>query len=465
MKLINLVLAFSLWVARIVEIVIRWTLRAWVFLAALAASALVLLGHWVSLTISNQISGLNLSILGYLPDHPHHSLFSWGVVAAVLFLIAAVSYAFKLWRVLALTGAALLWFCLCGVLQLGLGEPALLRRLAAEEAQWTGLQQFQNAFLPTTLRQEESNTAGPPMAASIETVYDRLFAARYFMGTGWYAAIVVGLLCFFYGKARLASAQERSRLTKGALLVAGCLTVAFVSRSALAHTLVAWGQSAEAHGDPDLAIRRYRRAMQLDGWFAVHTQLDQRIGAIDAEFGRVETVEYSIYCSEMLASAGNYAEAISELEKILPRAGKRAAILREREAEMWTDYGTQLYKEHAIAAAIPAWEAALAKDPASWLAGFCLCRAYFEVGRYQESVTLTQSLIKVVRDPVLIAELDSNLGDGEMRLGKISDAHVAYRLSYLIDYVYNWRGLSGVVGAQSDVSLEDSDQSHGRNIP
>jgi hypothetical protein len=45
-----------------------------------------------------------------------------------------------------------------------------------------------------------------------------------------------------------------------------------------------------------------------------------------------------------------------------------------------------------------------------------------------------------------------------MRLGKPDLAKLAYRHSYLIDYVLNWRSLSDLIGAENEISLQDSDK-------
>jgi hypothetical protein len=40
------------------------------------------------------------------------------------------------------------------------GEPALLKKLADEEAEWVVLQEFQNRYLPPNFREERSNDKG-----------------------------------------------------------------------------------------------------------------------------------------------------------------------------------------------------------------------------------------------------------------------------------------------------------------
>jgi tetratricopeptide (TPR) repeat protein len=464
MKFINLVLGVGLWVARLVERVVLWGLAAWAYVAALGCIGVVLFLHWVALTLSNQISGLHFPIFGYVPNHAANPLLSWGVAAALLFALAAWTYSHRQWRTLSLVGAALLLMCLFSLLQVAFGNAALLKKLVDEEAQWVTIQRFQGRFQPTSFRVEESNSTGPILTSTIESAWDRLVVARYFMGMGYYLTVTVGLLCFFYAKARL-SARERSRLTKGTLLMAACLAIVFCTRAVAADILVTWGQDAEAHGDPDLAIHRYRRAMRLDPWFAVRMGLYQRIGAIDANFGRSNTLEYGIFDSERLFAQGDFPEAIAQLEKVIPNAGNLTEVLRQRESEMWAEYGFMLYNHHAIGAGIPAWQAALAMDPSQRLAAYCLARAYFAVGRYQESLTLTQSLIGTIRDPVMRAQLLCDVGDANMRLGQLGPAHVAYRQSFLLDYVYNWRALSDTVGGQSNISLQDSDAAPSRINP
>ena len=57
----------------------------------------------------------------------------------------------------------------------------------------------------------------------------------------------------------------------------------------------------------------------------------------------------------------------------------------------------------------------------------------------------------------LLVRIAANLGDDYTRIGDLAEAKLAYRHSYLIDYVLNWRGLSDMIGAQNGISLEMSD--------
>ena len=340
------------------------------------------------------------------------------------------------------------------------GKRICSKKLADEEAQFVGIQQFENQFLPTNFGKEASNAQGPQLSNSIVTAWDRLVTARFFMGRGWYLTLTVGIAAFFYAKKRLKTRLQRALLVKVTLLAAIGLAIGFSLRPVIAQITVARGQDAEAKGELDLAISRYRSAMRLDKWFAIHTDLYQRIGAIDYSFGRNDTIEYGIYFAELLVSQNNFSGAVQQLERILPKAQQISPqleeLVRTTEADIWNAYGKELYHQGAIGAAAASWANAFAKDQGQFLAAFCLSRAYFQTGRYQQSVTLIESLIKRVRDPETRANLDSNLGDAYMRLNERALAKLAYRHSYLIDYVLNWRGLSDLIGAQNEISLQEN---------
>ncbi len=459
-KVVDSLIGIGLWFARLAEKILFFFLHNWAYFFGLGAAGLVLISHWVALTITDRLSGLHAPLLGYVTGKPGSPLLSFGVAAAVLILAGAVAYSRKYWRCFAIVAAGLLLLCFGGLLQLAFGEADLLKELADEEAQFVGIQQFENQFLPTNFGKEASNAQGPQLSNSIVTAWDRLVTARFFMGRGWYLTLTVGIAAFFYAKKRLKTRLQRALLVKVTLLAAIGLAIGFSLRPVIAQITVARGQDAEAKGELDLAISRYRSAMRLDKWFAIHTDLYQRIGAIDYSFGRNDTVEYGIYFAELLVSQNNFSGAVQQLERILPKAQQISPqleeLVRTTEADIWNAYGKELYHQGAIGAAAASWANAFAKDQGQFLAAFCLSRAYFQTGRYQQSVTLIESLIKRVRDPETRANLDSNLGDAYMRLNERALAKLAYRHSYLIDYVLNWRGLSDLIGAQNEISLQEN---------
>src|SRR5215472_12860039 len=101
-KLINWILGVLLWFAGIAEKILFWFLAHWAYFFGLGAAALVLISHWVALTVSDRVSGLHAPLLGYVAGEASSPVLSWGAAAAVLLLAAAVTYSRKHWRCLAL---------------------------------------------------------------------------------------------------------------------------------------------------------------------------------------------------------------------------------------------------------------------------------------------------------------------------------------------------------------------------
>jgi tetratricopeptide (TPR) repeat protein len=226
------------------------------------------------------------------------------------------------------------------------------------------------------------------------------------------------------------------------VLVIGCS-----ARPFLAHVAFANGQQAESRGDPARAVSQYQQAMRLDGWYAINTAVYKRIGAIDATFGRVDTFEYAIYHAELMVAENNYPAAVAEYERLVEIGGEHARFLKARCYDILNNYGTQLYLAGAIGDACHAWQEVLTLNPTQWLAIYCLSTAYFDTGRYQESIDMIVGLLKGLADPELRANLNSNLGDAYTRLGDYQHAHLAYRYSYFVDNILNWRALMSLVGS------------------
>jgi hypothetical protein len=446
MKVIRWLVGIVLWWARLAEIILLWSLRQWAYLVALPCIGLVLLTKWVAFTLSKQITGLHLSLLGYVPQHHVNPLLSYGFAGALLFLAAAVMYSLRHWRVLSIIGALMLLVACSAVFQTAFLHSVLLRELLDEEIQAKGAASFSKRYLPTNSGTEASDAMGIK-GLPTDTVSERLLAAWYFMGFGWYVMVAGGLSAFLYGICRIPAGRGRTQIVTVSVLAAALLFVICAARPMFAHIALVRGHEAESKGDPDGAIREYRKAMQLDGWFAINADLYQRIGAIDYNFGRTETLEAAIYHAELMLSENNFPAAIAEYERLAQTAGTHVGFLKTRTFQIWNTYGIQLYEAGAVGSACRAWQSVLTLDRTQWLAVFCLSTAYFDTGRYQESIELIEGLLKELADPQLRANLNSNMGDAYTRLGQYPKAHLAYRYSYFVDNILNWRALMSLVGS------------------
>jgi hypothetical protein len=446
MKVVRWFLGVILWWAGLGEKILLWMLRHWAYFVGLMFIGLTLMNKWVAFTLSKQIQGMRLSILGYVPGHHVNPLLSFGFIAAVLFAIATVCYSRRYWRLLTITGAIIVILALFSVMQAAFLHSNLLKELQDEEIQARGAADFTKRFLPTNAGSEASDAIGIK-GLPTETVWQRFVAAWYFMGFGWYVTVAYGLSAFLFGTARIPTASGRAKILVGTVLATGMLVIGCSARSFLAHVAFASGQQAESRGDPARAISQYQQAMRLDRWYAINTAVYKRIGAIDANFGRVDTFEYTIYHAELMLAENNYPAAVAEYEKLVETGGEHARFLKARCYEILNNYGTQLYLAGAIGDACRAWQQVLTLKPTQWLAIYCLSTAYFDTGRYQESIDMIEGLLKGLADPELRANLNSNMGDAYTRLGDYQHAHLAYRYSYFVDNILNWRALMSLVGS------------------
>jgi tetratricopeptide (TPR) repeat protein len=446
MKPFSWLINLGVWFAAIGERILMWCLRRWACLLALPCMGLVLLTKWVAFTLSKRIQGMHLPLLGDPSHASGHFLLSYGLVAAGLFVLAGLAYTLRLWRVLAASGAAMLLLTLMAVLQIAFIHCSLLNDLLDEETQAKAAYQFNQYYLPTNSGTEASDAIGIS-GLSTETVWYRLLSTWYFMGFGWYVAVVGGLCTFSYGVCRLRSGRERLLITGATVGAMAGLMAVCSARPLLAHVTLVNAERAESKGNLSRAIREYRKAIRLDNWYAIRPDLYWRIGAIQFGLGQTNTVEYGMYHAELLLAEKNYPAAVAEYQRVAVMADAPRELLTQRTYQIWIYYGMQLYAGGALGDAVNAWEQVLVRNPTQWLAVYCLSTAYFSTGRYQESVDLILGLLKGLADPQLQANLHTSLGDAYTRLGDYQKAKLAYRFSYSIDNVLNWRALMSLVGS------------------
>jgi len=73
-------------------------------------------------------------------------------------------------------------------------------------------------------------------------------------------------------------------------------------------------------------------------------------------------------------------------------------------------------------------------------------RGYFALGEYQQAIDVADQCLQRVVDPEFIANVYSNLGDAQTRLGAYGPGHRTYIMGYTRDYILNWRGVVSLVG-------------------
>jgi tetratricopeptide (TPR) repeat protein len=219
------------------------------------------------------------------------------------------------------------------------------------------------------------------------------------------------------------------------------------ARPMLAEVLVARAHVAEALGRPANAIDCYRVAIRLDRFNALRPDLYERIGAIDGNLGRTSTVEYRMYYADLVPTQMDMPKAIAQLAASIPRAREPlAGVLRRRAAELLVREAQRHHYRDAYGAAVSECEQALALDNRCFVATYYLSRDYYLIGDYQNAIALTKKTLRRLDDPIVRADLCSNLGDAYTKINAFAEAKLAYRQSYQLDYILNFRALDALVG-------------------
>ena len=113
-------------------------------------------------------------------------------------------------------------------------------------------------------------------------------------------------------------------------------------------------------------------------------------------------------------------------------------IVHKRIAWTYVAMGLAWYPKGEISTAIRWWEAALALDPSQVQAAYFLGRAYFDEGRYEQSIAMGRFLFSLT-NRLLNANLQANLGDAYWKLNDFTNARASYEASISLDSFGNFR--------------------------
>lgn len=408
-------------------------------LLILACVPALLMLSWVSFPLSHALTAASLPLLG--SGAGGLGWISYGAAGGLALLVAAYAFGRERPKQLFYAGACLLLLTVAALLQLAFSEPQLLKRLA-DEADWNmAAALFASSYLPRNLGAEPTQWR----YLWFDSIGDRLISAWYFMGLGWYTAAGVSMTLSCAAALQM-SASARRRAIVLTLFAIVITVVAFVHGPLQGESELQLAQRAEANGHLDVAIRRYRRAIAVDGWNGLDVNVQKRIGEIDAALHDNSTPQYRLYYAEYLVEQDRLPEAIAAYEDLAVTGGALRSVGEWRAAELWTSYGLSLYASGAFGSAVKAWQRALAREPSMWLAAYYLTRGYYAVGRYQEAISVASKTAHNVADPIFLSNLYANLGDAYTRRDEFALAHLAYGDSYASDYIGNLRGLSSLVG-------------------
>jgi len=416
------------------EGVVKWV----VFAVLLLCMPAVLFG-WLGCPLSSPVHGFSYHLLWATRIGKHRSIASYGMAAVVLIALAAYGRAIDSFRVIFWAGAALALLDLAAVLQISFFDPVLFRHLCQEEAWLESVASFSRHNLLPNYGTTPTDWRFMPL----DTLSQRASAGWFMMGVSWYVVLGIAIPCIIAGW--MFTRPRKARMIVIPALLALAVVYLFIRRPLAGEEALIAAVRADSHGNPAQAVEDYRRAMQLDQWNALRIDLRQRIGAIDAGMGRTSTDDYRIYAAENDVDLMQYDRAIAEYQTLAAMGGPVASLARDRAVDLLNNFGLRLYGVGAFGGAANAWQRALNQDPNNWLTAFCLTRAYYVIGHYDESARIARNFLHA-SDPSYVADMHSDLGDSLTQMGEFNEGHISYYQSYILDYVYNRRGIGSLVG-------------------
>jgi tetratricopeptide (TPR) repeat protein len=331
----------------------------------------------------------------------------------------------------------------CGVIGLGLGSLALLYlafidpalwALIDENAQYAQIMRFSRDYLPANFGVEPTFQG----QLAIDTIQDRLATAVYFMGTGWWlcvgSSVFVLVGCFPITGRRL-----MHWLAIGTLLMFGAHG-ALLYNGAVAQYQQERGNRHMASGHYREAIQHYGEAQRLAPQVAESEWTHLRIGEAYYHLGITSHQHGRFYLGDRYAQQGDVAAALAEYLSVAQEAsGPLQTVVRKRIAWTYIQMGSTQYRHGEVGPAVGRWEKALAFDSTQIQAAYFLCRAYFDQGRYHQSIDLGQSLLPRIHNQLLKANIQANLGDSYWKLNDFKRARQAYEASMRLDSLTNYR--------------------------
>jgi tetratricopeptide (TPR) repeat protein len=362
-----------------------------------------------------------------------HAGVSFAWAAFLISGLAAVACMRRSPPLVAIYGVAGLGLCAFSVLHLTFFDAAFWP-LVDENEQYAQIIRFSHLYLPANLGSIPTFTG----SLSTDTVMEHVVAAAYFRGLGWWVCVVGGLLLIIGG---CASGGRRTVqwMALAAMVVCGSQGL-LLGKGMVAQYFQDKGDRYMARGEYAEAVRQYEAALRFDRQLAGSERLHRYCGEAYYHLGTPSHPQARLYVGDRYVHERNPEAAIAEYRLAAQEAsGPLTSILHHRLAWTYVQLGFVQYGRQQSGAAIAWWEKALSIDASQLQAAYFLMRAYFDQGRYEQSIAMGQFLIDQAQNPLFKADVQANIGDSYWKLKDFSKARLAYETSMNLDTYANFR--------------------------
>jgi tetratricopeptide (TPR) repeat protein len=416
-------------------------LLGWVGAGLLFVSPLL---GWMNPPLQGMLRGHQIPIL--LSEVPtalstHSPLFSFGAVACLMGGMTFLSLLLALHRIRLFLGGLALLLALFLPYQMAFPTPRWLATFTDQNQQYAEMIQFTKEYLPPN----EGVEPGFWTTLPTEGITDRMVAAWYFAGWGWYTVIVAGGLlilsaCFSGG------ARKKEGAT--VLLVLVGLWITMVAPAFMAEYLQGKGDDHQMQGRYAKALLDYRRALDYDIGISYSPRYHLEVGALYTALSRTDQPEYHFYQGSLLENRGRLREAAFEYAQA-QRTDLEGMqhVVSDAISGLHEKTGLDAYRKGHVATALAAWTMALAANPDQTKLHYYRARAFFDSGAYSDAISENQRFLAASANRILNANVYANLGDCHQKLRDPQRAREFYRRSLALDRDQNARAFMSLSGA------------------
>lgn len=386
---------------------------------------------WLTAPLTGWLRGYSLVPFKDLPDGPAviHFL-SFGCTASILG--AAGILFFRVERVRWIVGILALALGIAFFYHLAFLNPRWFWTLLDQDRQYQKIFSFSMRYLPLNPGREpifQANLSGDNLVSRITT-------SAYFLGLGWWLEMA--------GAAVLIATTRSSRWVAALVLLLGALAVIPFWR---ADHLRQRGDAALVRGESAKAVRDYLDSARMDSYMKFNIDFRVHRGQAYDQLGRRDEADWHFYQADRLQREGRTPDALFEFEKAFETgAGSSRRVARTELAGLEILYGLQQFESGNKEKSLLFFRKAIQVDPSQIQADYYVAKAYFDLGRYPEAIRANVRVLDSVRNPIVLANVQANIGDCYYRQGQFAEAKRYYTRSMQLDRHLNVRALKSLVG-------------------